>query len=206
MLDDIKRLEQLLQVANDRSERARKALATKHKGGEWEERRAAEQEVLGLERRLAAAKRDEYAEPCDFPLVWDVFPVPYLMVNEYRALLAFFLKDSDREQLGLVQFDLCNAARLGTPNVDVLEGHSLNGKGLEAYRAQRVVNSRWIKELEAINSVHAAHRPEEWRTLNHYVFWFHDSTFECVGRSYTVETHRMSMKELLGLMVERLTA
>ncbi len=66
------------------------------------------------------------------------------------------------------------------------------------------MNSRWLKELEAINSVHRIYRPESWRDRNHFVFWFHDSTFECVARSYKVETHRTSMKVLLGLMVERL--
>jgi hypothetical protein len=35
---------------------------------------------------------------------------------------------------------------------------------------------------------------------------FHDSTFECVARSFNVETHRTGMKELLGLMIDRLTS
>jgi len=48
------------------------------------------------------------------------------------------------------------------------------------------------------------YRPENWRDLHHFIFWFHDSTFECVARSYKVETYRMSMKKLLGMMVERL--
>ena len=82
--------------------------------------------------------------------------------------------------------------------------HPLNGKGSAPYTAQRVVNSRWIKELEAINSVHHGYRPEMWRELNHYIFWFHDSTFECVAQSFKVEVHRLRFREVLGLMVERL--
>ena len=42
--------------------------------------------------------------------------------------------------------------------------------------------------------------------MHHFIFWFHDSTFECIARSYKVETHRVSMKELLGLMVGRLVS
>lgn len=38
----------------------------------------------------------------------------------------------------------------------------------------------------------------------HFVFRFHDSTFECVARSFKVEKHRTRMKALLGLMIERL--
>lgn len=80
----------------------------------------------------------------------------------------------------------------------------MNGRGLEAYQAQRVVNSRWLKELETINSVHRMYNPDSWRNLHHYVFWFHDSTFECVARSFQVETHRESMKDMLARMATRL--
>jgi hypothetical protein len=199
-MNEIEDLERRLQLASDRLERAVQAR-------EWEEVEASRQEVLALERRLAAAKGDEYAEPMQFPLQWDVgAPMPHLMVNDYRAFLAFHLKSSGDEHLALVQFEQCASAKLGTPNDEVHNGHPLEGKGLEAYTAQRVVNSRWLKELESINSVHDGYRPESWQARHHYVFWFHDSTFECVAGSYTVETHRMSMKELLGLMVERLTA
>ena len=69
-----------------------------------------------------------------------------------------------------------------------------------------MVNSRWLKELEAINSVHRCYRPESWRDRTHFVFWFHDSTFECVARSFKVEAHRTRMRALLGLMTERLTS
>lgn len=221
-MNDIRRLEIQLAAANSRLQAAAAALAPRHKGGEWEEYRSAHHEVLKLERLLAAAQGEEYAEACDFPLKWDIgAPMPHLIVNDQRAMLAFLLSEPDphwdgsyvtikspsddrAEPLGLVEFALCVAAKLGAPNDEVFEGHPLNGKGLDAYTAQRVVNSRWLKELEAINSVHRMYRPEHWRNLTHFVFWFHDSTFECVARSFTVETHRLSMKALLGLMVERL--
>jgi hypothetical protein len=32
--------------------------------------------------------------------------------------------------------------------------------------------------------VHEHHNPEGFARLNHYVFAFHDSTFECVARSF----------------------
>ena len=50
------------------------------------------------------------------------------------------------------------------------------------------------------------YRPESWRDLRHFILWFHDSTFECLAQSYKVETHRVSMKKLLGMMVERLVS
>jgi len=233
-MDEIYDLEHRLTIARERLGRAVAAMAPKHKGGEWEEYRAAEQEVLGIERKLAAARGDEYAETLEFPVRWDAgAPMPHLMKNDHRALLAFLLSepelfgdnyfsplattriphqmarsgspaDEGPEPLGLVEFNRCISAKLGAPNDEVFEGHPLNGKGLEAYGAQQVVNSRWLKEVEKINSVHRMYRPESWRDLHHFIFWFHDSTFECLAQSYTVETHRTSMKELLGMMVERL--
>jgi hypothetical protein len=67
-----------------------------------------------------------------------------------------------------------------------------------------VVNSRWLKELEAVNSVHCCYRPESRRDRTHSIFWFHDSTSECVAQPCRVEMHRTSTGALLGLMVERL--
>ncbi|QDU25829.1 hypothetical protein ETAA8_09010 [Anatilimnocola aggregata] len=217
-------LERELHIANERLDRAVKALAPKHKGGEREEYDAAHEEVLRLERAMSASRGDEYAETIPFAVKWDTgAPMPQLLVNDYRALLAFLVSEPDPnwdgsyvtvkaasaqlpEPLGLVEFENCVSAKLGAPNDEVIEGHPLNGKGLEPYRAQRVVNSRWLREIEAINSVHRMYRPESWHDLNHYVFWFHDSTFECIARSFRVETHRTSMKELLKVMLERLIA
>src|SRR5207245_3273357 len=89
-MNEIQNLERLLNLANERFQRATAAMAPKHKGGEWEEFRAAHQEVLSLERQLAARKGEEYAEPCGFPLKWSGgAPMPHLMANDNRALLAF---------------------------------------------------------------------------------------------------------------------
>lgn len=62
------------------------------------------------------------------------------------------------------------------------------------------------KSSGSARPVHRMYRPESWRDLTHFVFWFHDSTFECAARPFNVETHRTSMKALLGLMVERMTS
>lgn len=223
-MNDVPELEQCLKLAKERLNRAIAALAPKHKGGEWEEYRAADQEVLLIERRLAASEGEDYAEPFGFPLQWDIgVPMPHLLVNDHRALLAFLIREPDPAwdgsyvtvkspadaqpgPLALVEFERCISARLGAPNDEVFDGHPLSGMGLETYRAQRVVNSRWLKEIEAINSVHRMFNPDSWHDLQHFIFWFHDSTFECLARSYKVESHRVSMRELLGLMVERLIA
>lgn len=147
--------------------------------------------------------------------------MPQLLVNDNKALLAFILSETQSdwdgmnpaskgleqsEPLALVQFEGCQSAKLGAPNDEVFGGHTLSGKGLEYYAAQQVVNSAWLRELEAINSVHPRYDPARWRDLNHYIFWFKDSTFECIAKSYAVETYRESMKALLARMVERVAS
>src|ERR1700685_2235488 len=93
-VSEIHEVENCLRVAGERLQRAILALAPKHKGGEWEEYHAAHQEVLRHERQLAAAKGEEYADPCGFPLKWDAgAPMPHLMVNDNRALRAFLLSE-----------------------------------------------------------------------------------------------------------------
>jgi hypothetical protein len=219
----VSELKSHLKRANERLQRAMKALAQKHKGGENEEFIAAHSEVLVYQRQFAAAKGEEYAEELDFPVKWDTgAPLPHLLVNDHTALLAFLISEPDpnwdgtyatmkspsegrAEPLGLVEFEHCLSAKLGTPNDEVFNGHPLNGKGLKAYSAQRVVNSRWIKELQAINSVHCGYRADSWNDLNHYIFWFHDTTFECVARSFSVETFRESFRDMLFRIASRLT-
>lgn len=219
---DVPGLEQQLVVAQQRLERAMKSLAPKHEGREWEEYWEANSEVLRLERELASAKDEEHAVPIDFPVKWCMgAPMPHLLINDHRALLSFYVhvpdpnwdgsyitmkdpSDGSVESLALVEFDFYYSARLGAPNDEVFEGHPLAGKGLEAYTAQIVKNSRWIHELEAINSVHSMYNPDSWRDLHHYIFWFHDSTFECVAKAYTVKTFQESMADMLTRMSNQL--
>jgi hypothetical protein len=179
--------------------------------------------LLVAERESAAFKNEEHAVPLELPVRWSTgAPLPQLLVNDHRAFLLFFVKVVDpswdgtyttikdpgseqSESLALVEFDRCISAKLGDPNEDVLhDGHPLAGKGLEPYTAQLVHNSRWLAEIQKINSVHPCYRPDDWQKRNHYVFWFHDSTFECIAESFTVEVRHCSMPELLAEACRRL--
>lgn len=215
-------IEKQLAEAQTRLRAASSALAQKHKGGEWEEFRVAHEEVLRLEREVAKAKGEPYAAPCDFPVKWDVgAPLPFLICNDYRTFLTFYVSDPDPNwdgtcvhvvdpssskdvSLCLVTFEHCMSAKLGHPNDEVQTGHPLAGRGLRAYTAQIVKNSPWLAEVAKTNSVHPNNKPETWNTLNHYVFWFHDSTFECLAESYKVEVTTESMPELLNRVQTKL--
>ncbi len=216
-------LEAALAQAQMRLDTAAKALAPKHKGGEIQEYWAAHAEVLDLERKVAAAKRIQYAIPIDFPVQWDIgAPLPHLIRNDYKTFLLFLLRDVDpnwdgatvtikspsdnnAEGIGIVEFKRCIATMMGSPNDEVLHGHPLHGCGLDSYTAQRVINSTWIESLRLINSVHHCYRPEYWQSLNHYVLWFHDSSFECVAESFELQTVDSNISDVLATLCSRLT-
>jgi hypothetical protein len=111
---------------------------------------------------------------------------------------------SDVSKRAITEFKGCSSAKMGSPNDEVYSGHPLYGKGFEGYRPLRVLNSAWIEELRTINSVHRQYNPERWRTANYYILGFHDSTFECVADSFTVETTTSSIGEALAAVCRRL--
>lgn len=215
-------LRHALTVAENRLKRATKALAPKHKGGELEEYYAAHEEVLAAQRALAAALNEPYAVRIDFPVQWDTgAPLPYMLQNDYRTFLVFFMREIDQSwdgsytsirhpdspslsNLAVVEFQGCVSAKMGGPNDEVFHGHPLYGKGLEAYRPLRVENSPWIKELEKINSVHSRYNSERWRNLNHYIFGFHDSTVECIASSLKVTRKSTDLPSLLSEICKEL--
>ena len=215
-------IEKKLVAAKKRLKKAISALAPKHKGGEVEEFHSAQEEVLSLERELAKSKNEPYAVPCDFPIKWDVgAPLPILLCNDYKTFLTFYVSEPDpnwdgtyvkmvdpssdeKASLCLVTFKHSVSSKMGHPNDEVQSGHFLAGKGLQGYTAQLVKNSPWLMEVGKTNSVHPYNDPEKWELLNHYIFWFHDSTFECLAASYEVENFHESMSELLERVKNRL--
>ena len=67
-----------------------------------------------------------------------------------------------------------------------------------------IAASSWVRALEQMNAVHPYHRPETFSDYHHYIFAFHDSTFECVARAFTVEVHHGSMVTAVELMAKAL--
>jgi len=219
-------LENALRAAQSRVEQAWKASAAKIEvnNAEWNEYIAANQEQLAAERILAAAKGEEYAIPVDFPYQWDTgAPLPHLLRNDYRTFLTFFIRKYDPQwdgsyvtvrdpsdpspcSIAVVEFIRCISAKLGSPNDEVHVGHPWDGRGLDAYTAQEVINSRWLSEIEAINRIHDCYDPALWKKLHHYVFWFHDTTFECLAESFHITQHSSNLRDVLVEVCEQLVS
>lgn len=55
-----------------------------------------------------------------------------------------------------------------------------------------------------MNAVHPYHRPESYEELVRVVLSFHDTTFECVARSYAVERFDGPLSAVIAEMQRRL--
>ena len=218
----IKEYKDKLSQAKARLDKACVAIRKSYGDKEREEFNDASLDLLLCERQLAAAKNEEYADIIDFPVAWDVgAPLPHLFMNDYKAYLIFYVKSVDPNwdgtyttvidtasdkitSLALVEFEHCTSAKLGSPNDEVFEGHPLYGKGLELYAPMQIMNSNWVKEIQNINSVHSNYNTENRKNTKHFFFGFHDTTFECIARSFKIELHQTSFNNLLNIVCGKL--
>ena len=80
---------------------------------------------------------------------------------------------------GVIEIQGCSVTKFGYPNDEALAGHPLYKHGLGAYGVFEVKKSIWIQQMTEQNRVSFPQTTESRR--RHFVFTFHDSTFECVA-------------------------
>jgi hypothetical protein len=116
-------------------------------------------------------------------------PMPLVLANDHAVVLAYYGREPDSQKQPptiVIHFVEVWAQYLGAPNDEAFEGHPLAARGLRAYAAWEVQHSSWIRQLETINRVHRSHDPERFAEYRHFIFAFHDRTFECVAREIEV--------------------
>src|ERR1700693_5350815 len=93
-------------------------------------------------------------------------PLPLVLQDERRCLVAFLVSDAERNaertieaRVALAEFAKPDATVFGAPNDEAFAGHPLASRGLRPYGAFEVQQSSWIRALERMNSVHPRHRP-----------------------------------------------
>ncbi len=164
--------------------------------------------------------RDKVVEMKDLPQSDAGAPLPLVFSNEHTVVLAYYLNHTPPDwdgttiqvvgyetqdlPIALVCFKLYDAFMFGPPNDEAFSGHPLASRGLHPYSCFEIVDSSWIRGLERMNSVHPYHRPERYAALKHFVFAFHDSTFECVADGFTLSLHRGSLSSVIPKMLELL--
>jgi hypothetical protein len=149
-------------------------------------------------------------------------PLPIVLCDEHHLLLAYLVSEpdptwdgsyvtvvspeSDGMAVACVRFKWPSAHTFGPPNDEAFSGHPLAARGLYPYAVFEVHDSSWIRKLERMNSVHPCHNRERFlEGRRHFVFAFHDSTFECIADGLEVEVIRGSMRSALNHMARLLS-
>ena len=143
-----------------------------------------------------------------FPQMNTGAPCPLVLADEHRVVLSYYLREfPDGHLSAVISFEAARIHSLGGPGDETQHGHPLWKCGLRHYRAFRIENSPFIRELEQIDSVHPHHKPERFAALSHFFIAFHDSTFECVARSFVITTSEAySDEDRAARMIEALNA
>jgi hypothetical protein len=157
--------------------------------------------------------RDLLIELSGLPAASTGDPMPLALADDRAAVLAYVIhekpawlrEEAERsvesgELFALIEFSLTLALLFGPPNDEALSGHPLAGRGLEPYSAFEVKDSSWLRSLERMNRVHPRHRAENFAKYRHFIFTFHDSTFECIARAFRASSLRTSSSNLVMQM------
>jgi hypothetical protein len=156
-------------------------------------RRRRNERRLVLEREIAAATGDEYAEP----LALDV-----VVGDEWHLIAGFFSSvvllcgDVDAQGSNLFEFSHTQEIRFGGLNDEVFDSHPLNGKGLDAYGLFVVKNSRWKDQLHNAMLVHPSYSEVWWSKIKHYILRGKGGELSCLSRGYERRALQKNILEL----------
>jgi len=169
---------------------------------------AAYRALAEAQRALAAAKGEEYAVPVDIGFVPEAaVSEPVVLQTDQKTILTFSavrpMPDGKRQNVGygIVEFDLCHLTKFGYPNDEALPGHPLHNKGLAKYGVYEVKNSLWTKLLTEQNRICFPKTPDS--TSKHFIFTFHDSTFECIARSFSATLSSESYGQIFSVLAKK---
>lgn len=141
-------------------------------------------------------------------------PCPMIIDDEFHLVLGFYLEvrddnwdgttvrvvspDSQGEPHAIVNFTHPVAHLHGPPNDEAFSGHPLHKRGLGPYGAFEIKNSTWLNLLMKMNRVHPCHKDERFKDYKHFIFSFHDTTFECIAEGYELSMGRGSLREAMA--------
>jgi len=129
-----------------------------------------------------------------FPEIMVGAPCPVVFADEHVVYLSYY---DVEKNVALVKFEHCFEFKMGMPSEDEILKSPYSGLGFVNFEVHTVVNSPWLNELESRYKVISRFSRND-REYIHYIFAFHDRTFECVSSGYSVEKHReTTVKKLL---------
>ncbi|MCE0557463.1 hypothetical protein [Motilimonas sp. E26] len=117
-----------------------------------------------------------------FPEIMVGAPTPMVFADEHIVKLAYYDIEDD---VALITFDHCFEFRMGMPGEDAISKSQYSGLGLLNFEPHVVEGSPWIDELEKRYKVISEFSRAQ-RNYVHYLFAFHERTFECIASGYEV--------------------
>ncbi|MEL7500804.1 MAG: hypothetical protein AAFN77_24640 [Planctomycetota bacterium] len=149
-------------------------------------------------------------------------PLPVVLADEHRLYLAYLVSEPDPNWDGsyinmispdtdgtvaVVTFDRPALHMFGPPNDEAFGGHPLANRGLRPYSVNEIHNSSWVQRRIEMNRIHRMHQDSMFDGMRHFIFAFHDSTFECLADDFSVSLFRGSIlaatEHMLGLLADR---
>ena len=137
-------------------------------------------------------------------------PIPVVLSAESKTVVSYYIQENESdymnefELIAIISFERCSSTMFGPPNDEAFSGHPLYTKGLRPYSAFIIENSSWLRNLIEMNSVHPYHNETYFNDLKHFVLSFHDSTFECIAESFSIEIVNDTISNVINLMKEKL--
>ena len=154
---------------------------------------------------MYSVKNDEVKELTDFPAPSVGAPCPIILAGDASLWLAYYIAEkspwfeekwskiwSDSDELCIEQCFAIVVVKspqvhmFGAPSEETFDGHPLSKRGLRRFGIFEIENSSWIKELEKVDSIAQCPTTLYHTKFRHFIFGFHDSTFECVGADLSV--------------------
>jgi hypothetical protein len=134
------------------------------------------------------------------PLLDPGAPCPIVFAEENQLVLSYWVCDEPpypptTAPIAVVRFHRPYFHMFGPPNDEAFAGHPLAERGLHPYGVFRVEKSSLIRSMERMNSIHRCHNPATFDAMTHYIFAFHDSTFECVAESLESSIEQVGLGE-----------
>ena len=153
------------------------------------------------QRALAKAKGEEYAAPYDIGFVPEAaVSEPAFFQTERASLLTFSAvreKANWRREdagYGLVEIVHCCTSSFGGPGDEDIEKDP-------AYGVFEIVNSRWKRLLSEHGGLYFPGTPGPGQ--RHFVFTFHDSTFQCIASDLRCMTLEPPFENVLAEVRKR---
>jgi hypothetical protein len=132
-----------------------------------------------------------------------------VLQDEYATYLTFNAMskraDGKRDDSGtaIITFKRCLLTKFGYPNDESRAGHPLYERGLQFYGVFEVLKSSWASAVVAQNR-RSFPTTDDHYAGRHFIFTFHDSTFECLANDLVVELSRDPYEQILTRLSSRL--